>query len=315
MKEMYNEVWIQKRADPYVYKHTDGTYYFTASLPDYDGIALRKADKLFDLKDAPEKIIWKKHDKGIMSFHVWAPELHFIFGKWYIYFAAGDVDDIWAIRPYVLECRGDDPFNDEWIEKGMMQCSDEDPFSFRAFSLDATVLENHGEYYFIWAEKVGVGKQISNLYIAKMESATKLSTVQVLLTTPDYDWERFGFWVNEGPGVLKNDGKIYVTFSASDTGVHYCIGLLSADENSDLLDPLSWVKNRYPVLESSSERVVYGPGHNSFTVDEDGNTIMVYHARTETEIVGDPLYNPNRHAMLMPIHFKNGVPVFSYDNV
>ena len=44
MKEMYNEVWIQKRADPYVYKHTDGTYYFTASLPDYDGIALRKAD-------------------------------------------------------------------------------------------------------------------------------------------------------------------------------------------------------------------------------------------------------------------------------
>ena len=30
MKEMYNEVWIQKRADPYVYKHTDGTYYFTA---------------------------------------------------------------------------------------------------------------------------------------------------------------------------------------------------------------------------------------------------------------------------------------------
>ena len=169
MKEMYNEVWIQKRADPYVYKHTDGTYYFTASLPDYDGIALRKADKLFDLKDAPEKMIWKKHDKGIMSFHVWAPELHFIFGKWYIYFAAGDVDDIWAIRPYVLECRGDDPFNDEWIEKGMMQCSDEDPFSFRAFSLDATVLENHGEYYFIWAEKVGVGKQISNLYIAKME--------------------------------------------------------------------------------------------------------------------------------------------------
>ena len=313
MKEMYNEVWIQKRTDPYVYKHTDGTYYFTASLPDYDGIALRKADKLFDLKDAPEKIIWKKHDKGIMSFHVWAPELHFIFGKWYIYFAAGDVDDIWAIRPYVLECKGDDPFNDEWIEKGMMQCSDEDPFSFRAFSLDATVLENHGEYYFIWAEKVGVGKQISNLYIARMESATKLSTVQVLLTTPDYDWERVGFWVNEGPAFIKHDGKIYMTYSASETGVAYCIGMLSADENDDLLDPKSWTKRRMPVLKTSEELKIYGPGHNSFTVNDEGEPVMIYHARTEAEIVGNPLYNPNRHAMVMKVKWnESGEPEFSY---
>lgn len=313
MKEMYNEVWIQKRADPYVYKHTDGTYYFTASLPDYDGIALRKADKLFDLKDAPEKMIWKKHDKGIMSFHVWAPELHFIFGKWYIYFAAGDVDDIWAIRPYVLECQGDDPFNDEWIEKGMMQCSDEDPFSFRAFSLDGTVLENHGEYYFIWAEKVGVGKQISNLYISKMESATKLSTVQVLLTTPDYDWERVGFWVNEGPAFIKHDGKIYMTYSASETGVAYCIGMLSADENDDLLDPKSWEKRRMPVLKTSEELKIYGPGHNSFTVNDEGEPVMIYHARTEAEIVGNPLYNPNRHAMVMKVKWnESGEPEFSY---
>ena len=313
MKEMYNEVWIQKRADPYVYKHTDGTYYFTASLPDYDGIALRKADKLFNLKDAPEKMIWKKHDKGIMSFHVWAPELHFIFGKWYIYFAAGDVDDIWAIRPYVLECRGDDPFNDEWIEKGMMQCSDEDPFSFRAFSLDGTVLENHGEYYFIWAEKVGVGKQISNLYIARMESATKLSTVQVLLTTPDYDWERVGFWVNEGPAFIKHDGKIYMTYSASETGVAYCIGMLSADENDDLLDPKSWTKRRMPVLKTSEELKIYGPGHNSFTVNDEGEPVMIYHARTEAEIVGNPLYNPNRHAMVMKVKWnESGEPEFSY---
>lgn len=313
MKEMYNEVWIQKRADPYVYKHTDGTYYFTASLPDYDGIALRKADKLFNLKDAPEKMIWKKHDKGIMSFHVWAPELHFIFGKWYIYFAAGDVDDIWAIRPYVLECQGDDPFNDEWIEKGMMQCSDEDPFSFRAFSLDGTVLENHGEYYFIWAEKVGVGKQISNLYIAKMESATKLSTVQVLLTTPDYDWERVGFWVNEGPAFIKNEGKIYMTYSASETGVAYCIGMLSADENDDLLDPKSWEKRRMPVLKTSEELKIYGPGHNSFTVNDEGEPVMIYHARTEAEIVGNPLYNPNRHAMVMKVKWNDsGEPEFGY---
>ena len=74
-----------------------------------------------------------------------------------------------------------------WRELGKMQCADEDEFSFRAFSLDATVFEDHGKRYYVWAEKVGVGRQISNLYIAEMETPNKLKTVQVLLTTPDYD--------------------------------------------------------------------------------------------------------------------------------
>ena len=46
---------------------------------------------------------------------------------------------------------------------------------------------------------------------------------------------------------------------------------------------------------------------------KNGNDIMVYHARTETEIIGDPLYNPNRHAMLMPVRWgKDGAPVFEF---
>lgn len=190
-----------------------------------------------------------------------------------------------------------------------------DIFSFEAFSLDATVFENNGKYYYVWAEKVSVGPQISNLYIAQMKSGYQLETVQVLLTTPDYDWERIGFWVNEGPAVIKRGGKIYLTYSASDTGVNYCMGMLTADENTDLLDPLSWKKERYPVLRTSNELEIYGPGHNSFTVDEEGNDILVYHARKETEIKGDPLYNPNRHAMLMKIKWdEDNRPVFSYDN-
>lgn len=309
----YNKPWILQRADPYVYKHTDGAYYFTASVPEYDRIVLRKSDTLAGLETADETEIWHKHESGPQSIHIWAPELHYLFGKWYIYYAGGDKDDIWAIRPYVLECQGDDPVNDEWIEKGKMQRADEDEFSFEAFSLDATVFEVNNVWYYIWAEKVGVGKQISNLYIARMKNGYTLDTVQVLLTTPDYDWERHGFWVNEGPAVLKRNGKVFVTFSASDTGIHYCVGLLTADESSDLLDPRSWEKDRYPVLCSDETAGVYGPGHNSFTVDENGDDIMVYHARTETEIVGNPLHNPNRHAMLMRFGWKDGRPVFSYN--
>ena len=160
---------------------------------------------------------------------------------------------------------------------------------------------------------MGSGKQISNLYIAQMESPTKLKTVQELISSPDYDWERKGFWVNEGPSVFKTGEKIYITYSASETGSDYCMGLLTADRSSDLLDPGNWSKEKMPVLSSDEEKGIYGPGHNSFTTDDNGDPIVVYHARTEKEISGNPLYNPNRHTMLMKLNFnKEGKPIFKY---
>lgn len=208
----YNKPFILQRADPYVYRHVDGSYYFTASVPEYDRIILRRADSLMGLKSAEEVTVWKCHESGPMSMHIWAPELHFLEGKWYLYFAAGEREDKWKIRPYVLECEGADPCRDPWKELGKMQAADEDSFSFQAFSLDATIFENKGKYYYVWAEKVGPGAGISNLYIARLERPNKLATVQELLTTPDYDWERVGFWVDEGPAVLKKDGKLSLPF-------------------------------------------------------------------------------------------------------
>ena len=311
-QNMMRKPWIEQRADPFVTR-VDGKYYFTASVPAYDSIVLRCSDTLSGLADAPETELWHKHESGPMSKHIWAPELHRIDGVWYIYFAGGEAEDIWKIRPYVLKCEGADPMKDKWVECGKMKPADDDPFSFEAFSLDMTVFEDAGEWYCVWAEKVGVGKQISNLYIAKLESPTKLKSVQVLLTTPDYDWERGDFWVDEGPGMLKHGDDLFLTFSANDTGVNYCVGMLHAKSGSDLLDPLSWTKGRHPVLSSDYEKGIYGPGHNSFTKSEDGADVMVYHARTETEIVGDPLYNPNRHAFLMEIKWDDkGWPVFEF---
>lgn len=314
LKTKIDNTWILQRADPYVFKHTDGSYYFTASVPSYDRIILRKADSLEGLATAEEVTVWTKHESGVMSWHIWAPELHYLHGKWYIYFAAGEKDNIWAIRPYVLECQDQNPLTGEWIEKGKMQRADQDEFSFEAFSLDATVFENKGKHYYVWAEKVGVGRMISNLYIAEMESPTKLKTTQVLLTTPDYDWERVDFWVNEGPAVLKKHGKIFLTYSASATGACYCVGMMTADDDADLLDPKSWKKERHPVLQTDYDKGIYGPGHNCFTYTEDGREVMVYHARPYEKIAGDPLYDPNRHAMLMEVEWDEDkvVPMFRY---
>ncbi|MDR0947989.1 MAG: family 43 glycosylhydrolase [Lachnospiraceae bacterium] len=305
--------FIPQRADPFVCKDERGMYYFTASVPAYDRIILRRSETLMGLAQAEELTVWTKHEMGPMSQHIWAPELHFVMGKWYLYFAAGERDDIWKIRPYVLECQGTDPMTDPWEEKGMMRAAQDDEFSFTSFSLDATILREGDDWYYIWAQKVSGGKGISNLYIAQMENPYTLKTAQVLLTTPDYDWERVDFWVNEGPAVIRRNGKIYLTYSASATGACYCMGMLSTQEGKDLLDPLSWKKERYPILTTDRELGIYGPGHNSFVKDETGRDICCYHARPYEEIVGDSLYDPNRHAMLMEVTWtKDDVPQFHF---
>lgn len=118
--------------------------------------------------------------------------------------------------------------------------------------------------------------------------------------------------MNEGPACLVHDGKLYVTFSASSTGSCYCVGLLTADVDADLLDPRSWRKDRWPVLKTDAEKGLYGPGHNCFTKDELGRDVMVYHARTYDGIrADDPLYDPNRHAHYLLVKYdENGRPVF-----
>lgn len=117
--------------------------------------------------------------------------------------------------------------------------------------------------------------------------------------------------MNEGPAVLKHNGKVYLTYSASDTGANYCMGMLTLDGKGDPLDPRSWEKNPVPVLKTDEKKGIYGPGHNSFSVDDEGNAVVIFHARTEKEIVGDPLDDPNRHAMYRKVLWKkNGEPSF-----
>lgn len=291
---------ILQRADPYIARYGD-TYYFTATVPEYDRIEIRAAETVAALQNAAPRVIWRRHTVGEMSAHVWAPELHCIDGKYYVYFAAGASDDGWRIRPYVLACDGD-PMTGNWRELGMMQSRPDDPYSFTDFSLDMTVFEHRGAHYCVWAEKVGQRFGISNLYIARLSAPTQLDTVQVLLSTPDYDWERVGFWVNEGPAVLKRNGKIYVTYSASATGPEYCVGMLAADENADLLDPRAWEKSRFPVMKTDASKHIFGPGHNSFCRDEFGRDLIVFHARTtETLETEDPLDDPNRHTFITTV--------------
>ncbi|WP_317969671.1 family 43 glycosylhydrolase [Paenibacillus sp. CCS19] len=307
--EYQNPVLLQ-RADPWVYKHTDGYYYFTASVPEYDRIEVRRSQTIQGLAQGEVSVAWRKYETGPMSANIWAPEIHFIDGKWYIYFAAARTtetqDGLFDHRMFVLENASANPLEGEWVEKGQVITK------WESFALDATSFNHNGTQYLVWAQKDPSIKGNSNLYIAPLANPWTLGAEQVMITTPEYEWEKIGFLVNEGAAVLKRNGKIFISFSGSATDFNYCMGLLWADENADLMDPASWNKLPQPVFQTNEANSQYGPGHNSFTVSEDGkHDILVYHARNYKEIVGDPLYDPNRHARAQVLTWsEDGFPVF-----
>lgn len=298
---------IPQRADPYVYYHKDGYYYFTASVPEYDRIEIRRAWSVKGLADAQPLTVWRKHAAGPMSWHIWAPELHYINGKWFIYFAAGQAEDPWYIRMWVLENDSPDPFTGEWKEKGLLIPE------WDSFSLDCTVFENHGKHYAVWAQKRKERTENSALYIAEMITPYTLKLPQTMVTVPEYDWECRGFKVNEGPAVLQRNGKIFLTYSASATDATYCMGMLVAEDGADLTKATSWKKLEKPVFVTDEKAGIYGPGHNSFTTNRDGTQdYLIYHARPYAEVdLNFALYDPNRHTWVKRIRYdSNGYPVF-----
>lgn len=323
--------FIYHRADPFIYKHTDGMYYFTASYTDMehnlDGkyqylyIILRRSATLGGLADGSgayeEKTVYERSPiaGGTLSPHIWAPEIHYIDGKWYIYYTTTISDESsWRIRPHCLECSDMDPFNGNWEQKGPVVTEVKGDIAFTDFSLDHTHFEHDGKHYFLWAQKTN---NISDIFIAQLSNPWTLCTPAVRLSYPEYAWELHGFPVDEGPGVIKRGGKIFITFSGSGTDSLYCVGLLYADEKAELLDAASWKKLPYPVFQSSRATGQFGLGHNSFTrSDDDTEDLIIYHGRQEERYLVEedyqPLYDAGRNASVGKIYWdEDGMPNFS----
>ncbi|MBK1878343.1 family 43 glycosylhydrolase [Pelagicoccus mobilis] len=302
---VYPNPLIEQRADPWIHKHSDGFYYFIATTPQYERIELRRAATISELPAAEPKDIWKAHSTGPMGAHIWAPELHFIQGKWYIYFAAGDKEEIWRIRMYVLENESPNPLEGQWIEKGEVKAA------WDEFSLDATVFEHHEKLFYVWAQKDPDMGGNSNIYLSEMENPWTLKGKQIRLTKPDFAWEQMKYRVNEGPAVLKRNGKIFITYSVNATDQNYRMGLLWADDDSDLLTTSTWQKSPGSVFMTSEENGIYGPGHNGFTTGENGQDLIVYHARNYKELTVYSLRDWNRHARVQEfIWTDDGFPDF-----
>lgn len=304
----YDNPLAWQRADPWVHKTDEGIYHLIATAPEYDRIEIKSAETISGLAKAESVVVWRKHDSGPMSYHIWAPELHRFNGKWYIYFAAAEAGNIWKIRIWVLSNNSDDPKTGTWVEEGQVRTQRDE------FALDATTFEHNGQRYLVWAEKTRRDLN-SGLVIAKMKDHLTLEGPEVVISDPEYEWETQTYKVNEGAAVLKRNGKIFITFSGSATDATYAMGLLWANEDADLLEPASWNKLNAPVFYTNEEVKRFGPGHNSFTIAEDGKTdVLIYHARDYKEIEGASLNDPNRHTRARTFGWtKDGFPDFKQE--
>ena len=96
-----------------------------------------------------------------------------------------------------------------------------------------------------------------------------------------------------------------MTYSGGSANAYtYALGLLTADTGDDLCNITSWTKSITPVLTFYSVEGEYGPGHNSFFENEDGEIMIAYHG--ETSIDGHLRCDGIRR-----VHFRNdGAPYF-----
>ncbi|WP_184545471.1 family 43 glycosylhydrolase [Mucilaginibacter sp. FT3.2] len=270
-------------ADPWVI-YKDGFYYYTNSLGSC--LAIWKTKDITQLSTAVKKTIWVPPAGTNYSKELWAPELHFIKGKWYMYFAADDGNNN-NHRIYVLENTAADPTQGTWVFKGKV--NDET----NKWAIDVSVFENKGQLYMIWAGWEGDVNEQQNIYIARMKDPLTISGPRVKVSSPVYDWEKYGDLgaasnpphvnVNEGPEILKHGDKLFLVYSASGCWTdYYALGMLTASKNSDLMNPVSWIKSAQPVFKQSPENGVYAPGHNSFFKSPDGTEDWIlYHANSK----------------------------------
>jgi GH43 family beta-xylosidase len=270
-------------ADPWVLRK-DGSYYFIESRD--NAIYVYRSSELTNPKRNGVKV-WTAPDTGWNRTNVWAPELHFIDGRWYIYYAAGRAGPPFVSqRAGVLESASLDP-QGSWTDRGMLYTGDDVATNGEnIWAIDLTVARLGGQLYAVWSgweSNQSTDRTPQHLYVAKMSNPWTISGDRVKLSSPTEPWERgTELDLQEGPEFLTNGAHTFIVYSARESWLRdYRLGLLRVQQpGSDLTVPSSVVKVG-PVF--TGEGIVYGVGHASFTTSPDGSEPwIVYHSKVDS---------------------------------
>lgn len=276
--------------DPVVFPW-EGKWYFLGTNDNLDdiGLYIREADSVADLfvPNIREHLILPFDPERGFEQTFWAPEWHLIGGEAYILFAVSG--HVWGPQCHLMKLkRGGSVIRaEDWEDPVPVVRMDGSPLSPDGITLDMTFIRAQSGAFMVWSYRRHIGTPRdtgSMLYIASVDERApwRLTSDPVLLTRPLYGWENVAGTINnEGPHALVRDGRVWLTYSGGSANAYtYALGLMSADSGDDLLQPSAWAKSIAPVLTFYSVAGEYGPGHNSFFVNEHGEWMIAYHAET-----------------------------------
>ena len=299
--------------DPVIFPWEGRWYFISTSDNTGDiGIYVREADTVPGLftENVEQHLILPFDPARELIQTFWAPEFHVIGDDLYILFAVSGKQ--WGPQCHLMKLNKGgsiiDP--DSWSDPIKVLKKDGSPLSAGAISLDMTYIKAGKGSYVAWSYREHIGDPLdtgSMLYIASIDvkEPWKLTSDPVLLSRPLYGWENIeGTINNEGPYAFIKDGKMYLTYSGgAANGYTYAVGLFTADYDTDLLDLNSWKKSITPILTFYNVDE-FGPGHNSFFKDENGNLMIAYHAEMT-------IHEHLRCDMIRKVSFKeDGTPYF-----
>jgi len=270
---------ICEQADPWIAQ--DQGHYLACFAEGNRGISIQISDRLTQL--GPKHIVWTAPATGPASREIWAPELHRLDDRWYIYFAASDGQNK-NHKAWVLQSQGADPLGPYSLHGPLYTGDDPAMTVSNRWAIDLTILELGKRRYAIWSGWPD-GHDVQYLYIAPMKDPLTMAAPRTrLCANDDFLWERVdenlaGRGLNEAPEVLQHDGRTFVSYSCSGSWQpSYKIGMLELQRGGDPLNPNAWRKFPAPVFQSSAQ--TFGVGHNSFVKSPDGTEDwLVFHAK------------------------------------
>ncbi|MDR0286442.1 MAG: glycoside hydrolase family 43 protein [Clostridiales bacterium] len=259
-------------ADPFIV-YDNGFYYYMVTMG--DKIVIRRSNKIQNITSDESFTAYTVGNE--VKSDIWAPELHKIGDKWYIYASGATIKgDFGSIHMFCLESDTSDPFS---------RYTFKDFVAPDTFAIDETVFtdDKDGKLYTAYSEFTADGQVIK--FAAMVNPWTIDPDKCITVSKPEYDWEKKGSpdrtpgLVNEGPAFLQRNGRIFLFYSASGCwSEYYCLGMLTLDTRDDYFDVSSWDKSSDPVFSTANK--VYGVGHCTFFRSPDlSEDWIVYHGK------------------------------------
>lgn len=263
-------------ADPFVLPVGDGFLAYGTADP---GLGLRTVPAL----RSADLLNWSLVGQVLngvpatLGSDVWAPEVAFADGAYWMYFSAGRGIDGHHLR-VARATRAEGPFHDLGI----------DLTPHERFAIDAHPFQDlDGTWYLFFARDVlDTARPGTHLAVSRMRSMTELEpAVEVL--SPDSDWQLFeasreiygittDWWTLEGPSVVRRDGRYVLFFSGGSwEGAGYGVSFAVADHP---LGPWAHVPTAEADVLSTAITEVPGPGHNSIISGPRETTLIAFHA-------------------------------------